>query len=135
MKRKPIIDKAQVIIPGSIDTPPEPHEIASAQILARHYNTVVEFIKPNISYKIKSPDFKMNNISWELKCPTGNSKKHTIKDQFERSKGKHHLIINGQYTPLTDDHIIGRFGFELEKHKDIRRLIYITKEQKVLEIK
>jgi hypothetical protein len=39
-------DRAQVIIPSGLTNPPEPHEISAAWILARHYNTIVEFLRP-----------------------------------------------------------------------------------------
>jgi hypothetical protein len=129
------IDKAQVVIPGDLNSPPEPHEVDAAWILARHYNTTVTFIKPRSSYKIKTPDITMNSLDWELKCPIGKSKKHTIKEQFERAKGKRYLIIDGRHAGLDDDYIMSRFSFELQKHKDIKKLIFITKEKNILVIK
>lgn len=128
--------KANVIIPYNMNVEPEPHEIEVAWIMANNYNCVVEFLKPINSYKIKTADFVMNGLLWELKSPTGNSKRHTIEDQFSKAKGKkQNLIIDGRRTKLDDVLVMQKIKFELEKHRSIRKLIYITKTSLVLEIK
>jgi hypothetical protein len=58
-----------VIIPADMHKPPEAHEIKAAWILAHYFDTAVEFIKPADTYKNKTPDFMMNDIAWEVKCP------------------------------------------------------------------
>ena len=45
-----------VIIPEDMKPLPEAHEIEVAQILARHYACVVEFLQPTAGYKMKTPD-------------------------------------------------------------------------------
>jgi hypothetical protein len=129
-------EKAAVIIPNNSDILPEPHEVTVAWILARHYNCLVEFLKPINSYKIKTPDFVMNGVLWEIKSPKGNSKKHTIKDQFKNAKGKmHHLVMDGHRTALDDSFIENKIRFELQTHRSVKKLIFIKKNDEVIEIK
>jgi hypothetical protein len=129
--------KPDVIIPKNHPNPPEDHEIEAAWILARHFNTIVEFIIPTTGYGIKSPDCLFINLIWEIKSPVGNSKKNTIKNQFDNAKGKRkQLVIDGRRAKrLSDEFIISKVRYELKRHRSIKRLIYITKDEKVLEIK
>jgi hypothetical protein len=63
-------DKARVIIPLSLDVPPEEHEIELAWILARHYQVTVEFLKPIKGYQVKTADVVMNGLIWEFEFVT-----------------------------------------------------------------
>jgi hypothetical protein len=125
-----------VIIPSIFDVEPAPHEIEVAWIIAKHFKTTVEFLKPIIGYKIKTADFVANGLIWEVKSPTGNSRKHTVKDQFSRARGKkHNMIIDGRRTKLDDAFLQKRIRFELNTHRRVQRLIFITKSQQVVVIK
>ena len=130
------VDKAKVVISDNINPKPEPHEIEVARIVALNYNCTIEFIQPLGGYKIKTADFVMHSHMWEIKSPQGNSKEHTIKDQFKKAKGKnHYMVIDGRRTPLPDEIIINKIYFELTKHKGVKKLLFISKSEKVIEIK
>jgi len=132
-------DYSNVIIPSDMIVAPEIHEIQVAWILARHNNCIIEFLKPINSYKTKTADFVMNGLIWELtelKSPTGSSKKHTIKRQFFKAKGKRqNLIIDRRRTKLEDGFLLSKISYELKQHRSIRKLLYITKNEKIGEIK
>ena len=114
---------------------PEPHEIIVAKILEKYFHFKIEFIAPINDYKRKTPDLVMNGLLWEIKSPTGKSRRHTVSYQFDRaSKQSKFIIFDGQRTELTDDFLQKRISFELEKHRSIRKVIFITKSQEVLEI-
>jgi hypothetical protein len=126
----------KIVVPFDIKPYPEPHEIEVARILSEHYNCAVNFLKPIDCYKVKTADIVMMGNIWEIKSPTGNSRKNTIKGQFSKAKGKkHHLIIDGRRTKLPDEFVIDRITFELTVHKSVKKLLYVTKEKIVLEIK
>jgi hypothetical protein len=130
------LNSGQVIIPAGHPNPPETHEVDAAWVLARHYSTVVEFLIPVDDYMRKTPDIVMLGVEWEIKSPKGNSRRNTIKDQFMNAHGKsHHLVIDGGRTPLDDVFILGKIHYELSNHRRIKKLLFITKERKVLEIK
>lgn len=108
----------------------------TAWVLARFYDCEIQFVLPTIGYHVKSVDILLHGALWEIKSPVGDSKTSTIKNQFENAKGKSkHLIIDGRRSPLDDDFMIGQIRKELRNHRSTRRLLFITKDEKVLVIK
>jgi hypothetical protein len=126
----------KIIIPYGIKPYPQATEIEVAIILSNHYNCIIEFLQPVDGYQVKTPDIVMMGNIWEIKSPTGRSKKHTIKGQFSKSQGKkHHLIIDGRQIQLDENIALNRIEFELTVHRSVQRLIYIRKNEEILEIK
>jgi hypothetical protein len=136
-KKNKTLNPGQVIIPEKHPNPPEPHEIEAARILARHFRTTVEFLIPVDDYKRKTLDILMLGVEFEMKSPIGNSRKHTVKGQFDRANQQlaSHLIFDGRRTALPDDFIIKSIKRELAMRRRIKRVIFITKSAEVLEIK
>ena len=129
------VNRGQVIIPVGHPNTPEPHEIDTAYILARHYQATVEFLIPVDDYKRKSADIVMLCVEWEIKCPHGASKS-TIGNQLRfASKQSKNIIIDTRRTKLEYESIENRVLFEIKKRPAIRRVILIDKFEKVIEIK
>jgi hypothetical protein len=134
MRKQGKATKAQVIIPGNLDNPPEQHEIDAAWILARHYNCTVEFLRPSKGYMVKTPDIDMMGVSFEIKSPFGNAKR-TIRNNIDAAKAQSsNIVLDSRRTKLSDDDIIVELKREIVVKKSIKRLIMITKEKIVLEI-
>jgi len=122
----------QVIIPVGHPNPPEPHEVDVAMVLARHYQTTVEFLVPVDDYKRKSADIIMLGVEWEIKSPTGKSR-YTIQEQFRRaSKQAKNIIIDSRRTKLTFAAIEKSVLFEMSKRPYIRKVILVDKRKKVV---
>jgi hypothetical protein len=128
--------KAEVIIPHNHPNPPEPHEVEAAWILARHFSTVVTFIIPVNDYGRKSQDIVLLGVICEMKSPRGKSKKHTIKDQFDRATSQQAsvLVLDGRRTKLSDEHILAKIRHELNHRRRIKRVIFISKTEEVIDI-
>ena len=128
--------EAGVIIPSNLDNPPESHEIEAAWIIARHYNCVVKFLKPIIGYKVKTADFVIQGVLWELKSPTSTSRRKCVSRQLanalEQSKS---IIFDGRRTKLKDVFLEDQLRAELKKKRSIRKLIFITKNQEIIVLK
>ena len=123
----------QVIIPTDHPNPPEQHEVDVAYILARHYQTVVEFLVPVDDYKRKSADILMQGIAWEIKCPTGDSKS-TIRNQFRRaSKQSKNVIIDARRTKLKYESIQKEVLHQIKERPYIKKVTLIDKSEKVIE--
>ena len=136
MRRKntDLDNPGQIIIPAGHPNPPEQHEIDTAEILALHYRTTVEFLKPVDDYKRKSADIKMLGVEWELKSPTGASKS-TIQTQFQRaSKQAKNIIIDSRRTKIKYDDLEKRVQQELKNRPYMKKAIIINKSKKVIEI-
>jgi len=126
--------KGKIIIPVKHTNPPEPHEIAIAKILVVHFNVDVEFIIPVDDYMRKSADIRMFGVEWEIKSPTGNSKR-TIANQFRFAyKQAKHIIIDASRTALSSVIIIKQIQLEMKNRRSIKRVILIEKNGNVLEI-
>ena len=133
-KKNKRVNSGQVIIPAGHPNPPEPHEVDAAMVLARHYQTTIEFIVPVDDYKRKSADIVMLGVQWEIKSPTGKSK-YTIQEQFRRaSKQAKNIIIDSRRTKLKYEDIENSVFFELRKRPYINKVILIGKSEIVIEI-
>lgn len=123
-----------VIIPDNHPNPPDIQEQDIANILARHFNCIVEFIIPTDDYKRKTPDIIMNGVIFEIKSPTGNSR-NTVRNQFDRASSQHAsgLVLDGRRTKLDDTTLKKQIARELVMRHRIKRVIFITKSRKILE--
>ena len=127
-------EDAKVIIPNNLAVPPEPHEIEAAWIIALHYHQTIEFLKPVDDYKRKTPDFIMGGAEWEMKAPEGNSKT-TIGRILQRASWQSkNIVVDCRRTTLPEEVIRRTLLFELGKRQQIKKLILITKDKKVLEL-
>jgi len=123
-----------VVLPADSSVPPELHEIEAAWILARHFNTVVEFLRPVEGYKVKTADLVMNGLIWELKSPTGKGRT-TVSNQFKRaSKQSSHVIFDARRVQLDEDEVLRQVHRELQTRKSVKVVLFITKAGKVMEI-
>jgi len=128
-------DVVQVNISNSISPPPEEHEISAAWIIARHYKCRIVFLKPRDGYKIKTPDFIMKALEWEIKSPTGKAKR-TIRNNIDLAKVQsENIVIDTRRTSIADELIERELKKQCKIKTRISRLIMITKNEKVLEIK
>jgi hypothetical protein len=128
-------DNAKVVISPGIVPPPEPHEVSAAWILARHYNCIIEFLKPLDGYKRKTPDFVMRAVAWEMKAPKGNAQR-TIRNNLDQAKEQSpNIVIDTRATVLPDKWVEAELRRQVTAKKRIRRLIMVTKDEKVVEIR
>ncbi|MCL2037850.1 hypothetical protein FWG95_02500 [Candidatus Saccharibacteria bacterium] len=128
--------KWQVIVPDDMKNSPQTHEVSAAEIVAKHFKSVVQFIDPLDDYKRKTPDMVMNGRVIEIKSPEGNSQKSTVRHQIDRASRQlvSEMIFDGRRTKLSDDFLRKEILRELQKRRRIKRVIFISKTEKVLEI-
>lgn len=125
------VRRPRLIIPPGAS--PEPHEIEAAEILAAHFHCNVTFIVPSRGYKMKSADFIINNVEWELKSPVGSSRLSTIQKQFNGLKQSRSIIIDGRYArKLSDLYISNKIKHEIARHHRIQKVLFITKTGHVI---
>ena len=111
-----------------------PHEDSTALHLTQ-FGFNVEYIMPRHSYKMKNPDFLINGAIWEAKSPEGNGK-NTIKHQFDgTSKQSNMMILDLRRVRLSADKAKSQAVSRFEKVKNLKRLLLITKDGKLLDIK
>jgi hypothetical protein len=133
-KKSKQLNPGQVIIPASHPNPPEPHEIDTAWVLARHFRCTVEFLIPVDDYMRKTADITMHGVEWEIKSPIGASKS-TIGNQFQAaSRQSKHIVIDTRRTTLEYDRIEKSVHHEMKKRVMVKRVILINKSAVVIEI-
>jgi len=126
----------QVVPPDEMKNPPQPHEIEAAEIVAEHFNYVIQFLEPLDDYKRKTPDVVMNGKIVEIKSPEGKSRKVTVRRQFDRATKQlaNEMIFDGRRAKLTDEFLRSEISKELKKRHRITRVIFIGKDGNAIEI-
>ena len=126
------MNKAQIIIPAGLR--PWPHELHVANILALAGHRV-EFLPPA---RIKTADIKLDGIEYEIKSPLtdkANTLEHMIKRALRQSPN---LIIDSSRTngkKIRDDQIRKFLVAKARRHKQIKRMLFITRHGQIIDIK
>ncbi|MBQ9360510.1 MAG: hypothetical protein IJV16_03435 [Lachnospiraceae bacterium] len=112
---------------SELDTPPEKHELSAAKYFADLGKDII-FIRPSDSKGIHRPDFLMDGVEWELKSPTGRSKR-TIENNFRDAvKQSRYIIFDLRRVQLTDDIAVKKVKMEFSVRKYLKRLLIIHKD-------
>ncbi|HSX30720.1 MAG TPA: hypothetical protein VLE99_02285 [Candidatus Saccharimonadales bacterium] len=127
-------NKGEVIVAEGVKPAPEEHELQVAQVLAKHFRCIVEFLQPSAGYKMKTPDIVMNGLMWEIKSPTGASRKLTIQRQFKGLKQSRNLVIDGRRTQLDDAFIQKQIVLEMSRHSRVGEVLFISKLSLVIKL-
>ncbi len=123
--------KYQVIVKTDLKDRPEDHELSAALILAAYFKADVMFLRHKSS---KTPDIKVNSMKWEIKSPRGNSKK-TIENNLRMArKQSRNIIVDLRRIKLHQQKAISRINFFLSGPHRFKKVLVITKTEKVIEI-
>ena len=125
--------KYKIIIPPEINYNPYPHEMFAARAMVAYFNTNVIFQKRFDT--AKSADFKINNVIWEVKSPIGDGKR-TMQNNLRIADGQSkNIIINLVRCKMRTERALIRLRYELKKANNIKRLLVVLKNGKVLVLK
>jgi hypothetical protein len=120
-----------VIIPADLKPFPAHYEISAAKLLAKYFQTDVEFITRT---NHKTADFFIDDSEWELKSPTGSSKyniQHQLKDAAKQSSN---VVLDARRSKIHIARIRKDAQFHFSTIKPIKRLILINKRGEVVEL-
>lgn len=120
-----------VIIPHSYKPRPSAEEVSAADILVDFFQANVKFVKRGTG---KTPDFLIKGTYWELKSPTGSGKhniQHKLQDAAAQSSN---VILDGRRSKLHPVKLKNEVQHQFEIIKQIKRLIFINKAGKVVEL-
>lgn len=123
--------KYQVIIPADINPYPEKHEVSAAGLLANYFKGNVEFI-PRSSQK--TPDFRMNDVEWELKSPTGSGKRNIQHQFYHALKQSKNIVFDARRSKIHITKIRSEVTRQFCMAKTIKRLIIIDKLGNISEL-
>lgn len=126
------MSKYKLIIPVGLKPKLEDYEIAVAEVLAGYFKADVEFV-PRSNHQ--TPDFLINGILWELKSPTGTGK-NNIQRQLQDAKHQSvNVVIDASRSKMHASKIRHQVEYQFKIVKSVRRLLYVPKTGKVVEIK
>ena len=77
----------------------------------------------------------MLGLLWELKSPVGTSKWTVDKKVKQALKQSENIIFDGRRTIINDNVLENRLRYAIKQHRSIKRLLFITKSEKILVIK
>lgn len=117
------------IIPNGVSL--EKHEYDTILFLTMIGNDI-ELIPPSNTPGVRTPDFKMNGVEWEMKSPNGNSRS-TIEHAFQiASHQSQNIIIDLRRTKIPDSRALHLLGKLMKTSRRAKRLGVVSKEQKLL---
>jgi hypothetical protein len=124
--------KFNIVIPVGMKPRPKIHEETAAEILASHFMSDVYFIE---TANQGTPDISIEGIKWEIKSPIGNSKNNIRKNMREAGNQSASVVIDLRRSKLHQTRAIGYVNQYMATSKKLKRVIVITKSEKVLTIK
>lgn len=122
----------RIIIPFGVV--PEPHEIRTAQLLIMLGHDV-EFLAPVYSKGVRTPDIVISGTRWEIKCPSGSSKR-TIENNYVSAAGQcENVIFDIRAIKIPEERVIKEIRRQFKSRaRKVKRIIIITKNNKILDL-
>ena len=93
----------------------------------------IELLPPLQQKGARTPDIRMNDLEWEIKCPVGksaNTIKRALKTALRQSQN---IIFDLRGSKMTDAVNIAKLEKEFSDIKSARRLVIITKKRELLD--
>ena len=127
-----MVGKYKLIIPAEIKPRPRQYEMDVATVLANYFKADVEFVARSNQ---RTPDFLINGILWELKSPQGKGK-NNIQRQLQYAKNQSvNVIIDASRSKKHPIKIRREVEYQFGIIKSIKRLIFVSKDKELLELK
>lgn len=126
-----------MIMSGKIDISklkvlPEQHELDTARYFAERGHDI-EFIPPNNSPNMHTPDIKMDGVEWEIKSPIGKSKR-TIEQSFRKAVlQSRYIIFDLRRVNISEVQAVRELEHRFNTKRYLRRLLVIKKSGELLD--
>ena len=121
----------KIIIPTGMKPRPRGHEIDVAEVLVEHFGVDVEFVKTS---ERNTPDFLIDGVLWELKSPQGKGKNNIQRQLQYAAHQSKNVIIDASRSKLHASKIRREVEYQFGIVKSIKRLLYVSKDKKVVEL-
>ena len=117
---------------SKLTTPPLKEEFLTAKLLAKQLNCDVEFIPPIQRKGARTPDIKMQNLSWEIKNPRKNGS-NTIENSLRNAlRQSNNIIFDLRKLEKSQQNAINKLKNNFNTTKKLKNLIIITQTNKIL---
>lgn len=122
----------KIIIPVGMKPRPRQHEIEVAEILAEYFRIDVEFVPTT---NRNTPDFLIDSILWELKSPRGKGKNNIQRQLQYASRQSSNVILDASRSKMHANRIKREVEYQFKITRSVKRLMFVSKDKKVFEIK
>jgi hypothetical protein len=123
--------KYKVVVKTDLKDLPKDYELSAALILANYFKSDVIFLRP---LKDKTPDIDASGVHWEIKSPRGSGKK-TIDNNFRTARKQSlYIVMDLRRIKMHQQKATSRISFFLSTPHRFKKVLVITKNQKVIEI-
>ena len=125
------------VLAGTIDmsalnTPPEEKELKTARFFSEQGKNIT-FIPPSNIPGHRRPDFMMDGLEWEVKCPEGSSKR-TIERCIVSAEGQSpYIILDLRYVKLSEKFCLSQIEINFNTRSRVKRILVITKTLHLIE--
>jgi hypothetical protein len=119
----------KIIIPVGMKPRPRQHEIETAEILAEHFKTDVEFVPTT---ERNTPDFLIDGVVRELKSPRGKGKNNIQRQLQYASRQSSNVIIGANRSRMHANRIRREVEYQFKIVKSVKRLLFVSKDKKVV---
>ncbi len=122
----------QIKISDKIVPPPNPQEISAAQIIMQYLQTNIHFVQRS---PLKTADLKIDGKFWEIKSPIGDGKRTIQNNLRDASHQSANIIVDLRRCKMPTANAMARIRHEMSKSCSIRKLLIITRDNKVIDYK
>ena len=110
------------------------HEYATLTVLTNDGQDI-ELLKPSQTKYVKTGDFLMLGMAWEMKSPIGKSPR-TMEHIFRKAAHQaHNLVIDLRRTKIPDAQAISSLEKVFGSSRSVRHLWIITKKSEIVKLK
>lgn len=123
----------EIVIRNGAD--PWPHEIKTAEALAKAGYFVVFTTKSNVQHR-KSADVLMNGILYEMKSPTSSHLSVVEKNIKKAMSQSMHIVFDSKRMKNVKDHqVLHELEKQLIENRKIKTLLFVDKKRAVHRLK
>ena len=110
------------------------HEYATITVLTNE-GCDVELLRPSLTKYVKTGDFMMLGLVWEMKSPIGRSRS-TMEHIFQKAaRQAHNIVIDLRRTKILDVRAVESLRKVFVTSRSVKNLWIITKEAKIVKLR
>ena len=117
---------------SALKVPPSEEELKVAKYFANRGKDIT-FICPSSIPGQRRPDFIMDGLEWEVKCPAGKSKRTIENNIVNAEKQSGNIIIDLRRIKLSEKYCLSQIELNCKIRSRVKRIMVITKNMQLIE--
>ena len=118
---------------SKLKIPPDKHELETARYFAE-LGYDIEFIPPNYTPKMHTPDIVMDGVAWEIKSPIGRGKRTIELSLRQAVKQSHNIIFDLRRANLPESACLTQLEKQFQLKSYIKRLYIIKRNGELIKL-